>query len=92
MEVKVFDNDVEKALKILKNKLSKSGLFKELKLRRAYEKPSVKKKRKTIEALRTPAKTMRRKVSQANFTDGLKRSDRLGRRSRAVTHDRRGGM
>ena len=36
LEVKVFDNDVEKALKILKNKLSKSGLFKELKLRRAY--------------------------------------------------------
>jgi len=63
LEVKVFDNDVEKALKILKNKLSKSGLFKELKLRRAYEKPSVKKKRKTIEARRRLAKTMRRKVS-----------------------------
>ena len=41
LEVKVYDNDIEKALKILKNKLSKSGLFKELKLRRAYEKPSV---------------------------------------------------
>ena len=36
MEVKVIDNDVEKALKILKNKLSKSGLFNELKVRRAY--------------------------------------------------------
>lgn len=46
MEVKVIDNDVEKALKILKNKLSKSGLFKELKVRRAYEKPSVKRKEK----------------------------------------------
>ena len=46
MEVKVIDNDVEKALKILKNKLSKSGLFKELKVRRAYEKPSVKQKEK----------------------------------------------
>jgi small subunit ribosomal protein S21 len=63
LEVKVFDNDVEKALKILKNKLSKSGLFKELNLRRAYEKPSVKKKRKTIEARRRLAKTLRRKVS-----------------------------
>ena len=62
MEVKVFDNDVEKALKILKNKLSKSGLFKELKLRRAYEKPSVKKKRKTIEARRRLAKVQRRRV------------------------------
>jgi small subunit ribosomal protein S21 len=63
LEVKVFDNDVEKALKILKNKLSKSGLFKELKLRRAYEKPSVKKKRKAIEARRRLAKVQRRKVN-----------------------------
>jgi small subunit ribosomal protein S21 len=61
LEVKVFDNDVEKALKILKNKLSKSGLFKELKLRRAYEKPSVKKKRKAIEARRRLAKVQRRR-------------------------------
>lgn len=61
LEVKVFDNDVEKALKILKNKLSKSGLFKELKLRRAYEKPSVRKKRKAIEARRRYAKVQRRR-------------------------------
>jgi small subunit ribosomal protein S21 len=61
LEVKVFDNDVEKALKILKNKLSKSGLFKELKVRRAYEKPSVKQKRKTIEAQRRLAKVQRRR-------------------------------
>ena len=54
---------MEKALKILKNKLSKSGLFKELKLRRAYEKPSVKKKRKTIEARRRLAKVQRRRSS-----------------------------
>ena len=63
LEVKVIDNDVEKALKILKNKLSKSGLFKELKVRRAYEKPSVKKKRKTIEARRRLAKVQRRRSS-----------------------------
>jgi small subunit ribosomal protein S21 len=63
LEVKVFDNDVEKALKILKNKLSKSGLFKELKIRRAYEKPSVKRKRKAIEARRRFAKVQRRRSS-----------------------------
>ena len=62
MEVKVFDNDVEKAIKILKNKLSKSGIFKELKVRRAYEKPSVKRKRKAIEARRRLAKVQRRKI------------------------------
>ena len=47
LEVRVIDNDVEKALKILKNKLSKNGFFKELKLRMAYEKPSVKRKKKS---------------------------------------------
>jgi len=61
LEVRVIDNDVERALKILKNKLSKNGLFKELKLRRAYEKPSVKKKRKALEARRRLAKAKRRK-------------------------------
>jgi small subunit ribosomal protein S21 len=61
LEVRVIDNDVEKALKILKNKLSKNGLFKELKLRRAYEKPSVKKKRKALEARRRMAKAKRRR-------------------------------
>ena len=62
LEVKVFDNDIEKALKVLKNKLSKSGLFKELKVRRAYEKPSVKRKRKAIEARRRLAKVQRRRT------------------------------
>jgi small subunit ribosomal protein S21 len=38
--VKVQGNNVEKALKVLKNKLSKEGVFKELKNRRYYEKPS----------------------------------------------------
>lgn len=61
MEVRVIENDVERALKILKNKLSKNGLFKELKLRRAYEKPSVKKKRKALEARRRMLKAKRRR-------------------------------
>jgi small subunit ribosomal protein S21 len=61
LEVRVIENDVERALKILKNKLSKNGLFKELKLRRAYEKPSVKKKRKALEARRRMLKAKRRR-------------------------------
>ena len=61
LEVKVYDNDVERALKVLKNKLSKSGLFKELKLRRAFEKPSVKRKRKALEARRRLLKARRRR-------------------------------
>ena len=63
MEVKVFDNDVEKAIKVLKNKLAKSGFFKEMKERRFYEKPSIKKKRKRVEAKKRNIKAMRRRSS-----------------------------
>lgn len=51
MEVAV-EHSIEKALKILKRKLIKEGLFKELKARRYYEKPSEKKKRKAKESLK----------------------------------------
>lgn len=55
MEV-IVDHSVEKAMKILKRKLIKEGLFKELKSRRYYEKPSEKKKRKTKESLKKARK------------------------------------
>ena len=59
MLVKVQGNNVEKALKVLKNKLSKEGVVKELKNRRYYEKPSVKLKRKQAEAKIKKSKAMR---------------------------------
>ena len=43
--VKVYKNNVDKALRILKKKIQNDGLFKILKLKRAYEKPSEKKRR-----------------------------------------------
>src|SRR5262249_45371690 len=51
MEVFV-DHNIEKAMKILKRKLIKEGLFKELKSRRYYEKPSERKKRKLKESIK----------------------------------------
>lgn len=62
MEVKVYDNDIEKALRVLKNKLSKNGFFKELKMRRFYEKPSVKRKRKSRDAQRRLNKRLKQKM------------------------------
>ena len=50
MKVDVIGNDVEKALKILKRNLSRDGLFREMRNRKFYEKPSVKKKRKQAAA------------------------------------------
>jgi small subunit ribosomal protein S21 len=59
-EVRVVDDQLEKALKILKRKLAQNGTFKELKKRRFYEKPSVKKKRKRQEATKRRAKKVPR--------------------------------
>lgn len=55
MEIRV-DGDIEKALKLLKRKLQKEGVLKELKKRRYYEKPSVKLKTKQREARKKRAK------------------------------------
>ena len=59
MVIKVYENDVEKALKVLKRQVQKEGLFKEIKMRRFYEKPSIKKKRKQREAKRKRMKALR---------------------------------
>ena len=60
MEVKVQNNQIENAIKTLKRQLIRDGVLKELKNRRAYEKPSVKKKRKQREARRRRQKAARR--------------------------------
>jgi len=57
--IKVYDNQIEKALKALKRQLAKEGLLKELKRRSFYEKPSVKHKRKQKEARKKRIKAQR---------------------------------
>jgi small subunit ribosomal protein S21 len=59
LDIKVYGNDVEKALKSLKRQLQKEGLFKEIKQRSFYEKPSVKEKRKKREAAKKRVKALR---------------------------------
>ena len=60
MEIRVLSRDIEKALRTLKKKLQLDGLFGELKKRRHYEKPSVKKKNKQLEAEKRRRKALRR--------------------------------
>ena len=60
VQIFIRDNNLEIALKILKKKMQQEGLFKEMKLRRHYEKPSVKKKRVASEVLRRKRKFQRR--------------------------------
>jgi small subunit ribosomal protein S21 len=50
MKIEVLDNQIEAALKALKKRMQKEGLFQEMKRRAHYEKPSVKRKRKAAAA------------------------------------------
>ncbi len=57
----VRDNNVDQALRVLKKKLQREGIFREMKMRRDYEKPSVKRKREKAEAQRRWRKMERKK-------------------------------
>ena len=59
--VEVRGNNVEKALRVLKKKLQKDGLMKELRQRQHFEKPSLKRQRKHKENIRRCKKEQRLK-------------------------------
>ena len=59
LEVKVRNNNVEKAIRQLKKKVMKDGLLKELKRRQFYEKPTLKRQRKAKEGLKRVTKLRR---------------------------------
>tara|TARA_Y100001970_G_scaffold293302_1_gene439170 strand:- start:2411 stop:2608 length:198 start_codon:yes stop_codon:yes gene_type:complete len=60
IEVFVKDNNIEQALRSLKKKMQREGLYKEMKLRKHYEKPSLKKAREKEESIRRLRKLQRR--------------------------------
>lgn len=61
VSVHVRDNNVDQALRALKKKMQREGIFREMKLRRDFEKPSVKKKREQGEAVRRWRKMERKR-------------------------------
>ncbi|MCC6984637.1 MAG: 30S ribosomal protein S21 [Bauldia sp.] len=67
MQVLVRDNNIDQALRVLKKKLQKEGIFREMKRRRAYEKPSEKRAREASEAKRRQRKAARTQAQR----DGL---------------------
>lgn len=67
MEVSVRDNNVDQALKALKKKMQREGIFRELKLRRHYEKPSEKKQRTRAEAVRRYRKMLRKRMEREGY-------------------------
>jgi small subunit ribosomal protein S21 len=64
VQVLVRDNNVDQALKALKKKMQREGIFREMKLRGHYEKPSEKKAREKAEAIRRARKLARKKMQR----------------------------
>ena len=67
MQVFVRDNNVDQALRVLKKKMQREGVFREMKRRRSYEKPSERKNREKSDAIRRARKFARKKAQR----DGL---------------------
>tara|TARA_A100001037_G_scaffold152235_1_gene137449 strand:- start:136 stop:324 length:189 start_codon:yes stop_codon:yes gene_type:complete len=58
----VRDNNVDQALRALKKKMQREGIFREMKMRRSFEKPSERKAREKAEAIRRARKLARKKA------------------------------
>jgi small subunit ribosomal protein S21 len=67
MRVFVRDNDITAALRVLKKKLQREGLFREMKRRRSYEKPSERRAREAAEAVRRHRKAMRKRLEREGY-------------------------
>jgi small subunit ribosomal protein S21 len=67
VQVIVRDNNVDQALKALKKKMQREGIFREMKRRRSYEKPSEKRAREQAEAVRRARKLERKRVEREGF-------------------------
>lgn len=64
MEVSVRDNNVDQALRALKKKLQREGVYREMKMRRFYEKPSEKRAREQAAAVRRARKLERKRLER----------------------------
>jgi small subunit ribosomal protein S21 len=67
VQVLVRDNNVDQALKALKKKMQREGVFREMKLRRNYEKPSERRAREQAEAVRRARKLERKRLEREGF-------------------------
>lgn len=67
MQVTVRDNNIDQALRALKKKMQREGIFREMKLRRNYEKPSERKAREKAESVRRQRKVERKRKEREGF-------------------------
>jgi small subunit ribosomal protein S21 len=73
VQVQVRDNNIDQALRALKKKMQREGIFREMKLRNYYEKPSEKKAREKAEAIRRARKLARKRAQREGLVAGRAR-------------------
>ncbi|MCH7711926.1 MAG: 30S ribosomal protein S21 [Proteobacteria bacterium] len=67
MQVHVKDNNIDQALRVLKKKMQREGVYREMKMRRSYEKPSERRAREKAEAVRRHRKMMRKRMEREGY-------------------------
>ncbi len=76
MQVLVRENNVDQALRVLKKKMQREGLFREMKARQAYEKPSARRSREKAEGISRQRKLARKKMQREGLLPGPKKAPR----------------
>jgi small subunit ribosomal protein S21 len=84
LQVMVRDNNVDQALRVLKKKMQREGVFREMKQRSHYEKPSERKVREHAEAVRRARKAARKQAIREGLIAARKRPERPTRPGQPV--------
>ena len=84
MQVLVRDNNVDQALKVLKKKMQREGVFREIKRKRFYEKPSEKRVREKAEGISRARKLARKQAQREGLIPGPKPKRRAPARPHAA--------
>ena len=85
MQILVRDNNVDQALRVLKKKMQREGLFREMKRRRFYEKPSEIRVREKAEAIRRVRKLARKQAIKEGLIVDTSKKKRIGSSRDAVS-------
>jgi small subunit ribosomal protein S21 len=85
LQVLVRDNNVDQALRFLKKKMQREGIFREMRQRKAYEKPSERKTREKAEAVRRSRKAARKQAIREGLIAAPKPKPRLAAPRRTMT-------
>ena len=91
MQVLVRDNNIDQALRVLKKKMQREGVFREMKQRKSYEKPSERKNREKAEAIRRARKLARKKLQREGLLPDPKKK-LLDEKKKALGQRSGGGM